>query len=89
MNCPVCGINAEQIPTTTNGSGIACPTCGEYDVSSSVIATEQLQRLEPKERCNALNEAKRSAQPGTRPVITTNLLATSLELGEEPASISN
>src|SRR5258708_4263015 len=35
---------------TTDGVSIVCPMCGEYDVASSVLATEQLQRLEPEER---------------------------------------
>jgi hypothetical protein len=75
MNCPICGASAEQIPTTNNGVIIVCRMCGEYDVSSSVIATGQWQRLEPEERRNALNMAKRSARPGARPMIRTYLLA--------------
>ncbi len=82
MNCLVCGASAQQISTTIDGMGIVCPACGEYDVSSSVLATEQLQRLEPDERVDALNKAKRSAPPGARPMITTNLLAAHIELGE-------
>jgi hypothetical protein len=76
MNCPVCGANAHQIPTTTAGiMCIACSTCGEYDVSTSVIATGQLQNLEPEQRRDVLDKGKRSAQPGARPMITTYLLA--------------
>jgi hypothetical protein len=75
MNCPICGASAEQIPTTIDGMSIVCPKCGEYDVSSSVIATGQWQRLEPEERGDALNKAKRSALPGVRPMITSYLLA--------------
>jgi hypothetical protein len=89
MNCPVCGANAEQIMSTTDGVSIVCPMCGEYDVSSSVLATEQLQRLEPEERGNALNKAKRSALPGDRPMITTNLIAADIELGEQSVSMSD
>jgi hypothetical protein len=75
MNCPICGANAEQIPTGIDDVSISCPTCGEYDISSSVITTGQLQRLEPDERRDALDQAKRSAPTGTRPMITTYLLA--------------
>jgi uncharacterized Zn finger protein (UPF0148 family) len=82
MNCPVCGANADQIMSTIDGLSIVCPICGEYDVASSVIATEQLQRLEPDERDDILNRAKHLAQPGARPMITTNLLAAKIELGE-------
>jgi predicted RNA-binding Zn-ribbon protein involved in translation (DUF1610 family) len=74
MNCPVCGANAEQIATTIDSVSINCPTCGEYDIARSVLAAEQLQRLEPQERRDALDKAKRSAEPGTRPMITTYLL---------------
>jgi predicted RNA-binding Zn-ribbon protein involved in translation (DUF1610 family) len=73
-NCPVCGTNAEQIATTMDSVSVNCPTCGEYDIARSVIAAEQLQRLEPDERTGALAMAKRSAEPGARPMITTYLL---------------
>jgi hypothetical protein len=75
MNCHVCGANAEQIATTIDAATIDCPTCGEYDVASSVIATGQLQALEPERRRDVLDKAKLSAQPGARPVITTYLLS--------------
>jgi hypothetical protein len=81
MNCPVCCANAEHIMSTVDGLSIACAICGEYDVASSVLATEQLQRLEPDERIEVLNKAKRSAQPGVRPMITTYLLAVEIGLG--------
>jgi hypothetical protein len=74
MNCLVCGAKAELIDVTIHGVSIACPTCGEYDVSGSAIATGQVERLEPEQRREALDQAKRSAQPGTRPMITTQLL---------------
>ncbi len=87
MNCPVCSANAEYIVSTINGVSIACPVCGEYDIASSVLATEQLPRLEPDERSDALNKAKRCAQPGARPMITTYLLAADIERGEPSAAI--
>jgi uncharacterized Zn finger protein (UPF0148 family) len=89
MTCPVCGANTEQITGTIDGVSIVCPMCGEYDVSSSVLAAEQLQRLEPEERGDALNKAKHWARPGTRPMITTYLLAAYIELGEQSSAISN
>jgi len=49
--------------------------CGEFDVASSVMATGQLQKLEPDQRGDVLDKARRSAQPGARPVITPYLLA--------------
>jgi hypothetical protein len=89
MDCPVCTANAEQIATAIDGMGIICPTCGEYDVSSSVLAAEDWQRLDPDERCDALDDAKRTAQPGARPMITTHLLAVHLELWDQSAAISD
>jgi hypothetical protein len=75
MNCLVCGAKAELVDVTLDGVSIACPKCGEYDVSSLAIATGQMDSLEPEQRRDALNEARRSAQPGARPVIITHLLA--------------
>jgi predicted RNA-binding Zn-ribbon protein involved in translation (DUF1610 family) len=74
MNCPICNANAQKIRTTIDGMTIVCPMCGEYDVSGSVVA-RQLRTLEPKERGEVLNKARRSAEPGARPVITNYLLA--------------
>ena len=89
MSCPVCGTDAEQITSTSDGVNIICPMCGEYDISSSVLTTEQRQRLEPEERCDALNKAKCSAQPGARPMITAYLIAADLEFSEQSAAISS
>jgi hypothetical protein len=75
MNCPICGANAEHIKTTLDGMSIDCPMCGEYAISSEALATEQWQRLEPEQRRDALDQAKLSAQPGDRPMITVYLLA--------------
>jgi hypothetical protein len=75
MKCFVCGANAERIAATIDAMSIVCPACGEYDVSSSAIATGQMEKLEPEQRRDALVQAKRSAQPDTRPMINTYLLA--------------
>jgi predicted RNA-binding Zn-ribbon protein involved in translation (DUF1610 family) len=50
MDCPVCCTNAQQIATTIDRVSIVCPMCGGYDISRSVIATGQLQTLEPETR---------------------------------------
>ena len=89
MNCPACCANAEHFVSTNDDLRIACPICGEYDVASSVVATEQLRRLEPDERIDVLNKAKRCAQPGARPMITTYLLASHIELGGLATTISD
>jgi hypothetical protein len=75
MKCFVCGAKAQKSATTIDAVSILCPVCGEYDVSSSAIATGQMEELEPEQRRDALVQAKRSAQPGTRPMINTYLLA--------------
>jgi hypothetical protein len=71
MSCPVCGTVICSASTTIDGITIICPTCGEYDISNTVLGSEQWQSLEPEERCNVLFEAKRSAQSGACPVIAT------------------
>jgi predicted RNA-binding Zn-ribbon protein involved in translation (DUF1610 family) len=53
MNCPVCGADAEQLAATGDSVSINCPKCGEYDIAGSVLATEQLERLDPDERRGA------------------------------------
>jgi hypothetical protein len=54
IKCFVCGANAEKIATTIDVMSIVCPMCGEYDVSSLVIATGQMEKLEPGQRRDAL-----------------------------------
>ena len=75
MDCPICGATAQRIATAIDSVGIACPMCGEFDVASSVIASGQLQGLAPEERAHVLGRAQRSAEPGTRPMISPYLLA--------------
>jgi predicted RNA-binding Zn-ribbon protein involved in translation (DUF1610 family) len=75
MDCPICGASAQQIPIANDGLSISCPTCGEYDVARAVVATRQLQELEPEQRRDVLDKAKRSAQPRARPLISPFLLA--------------
>jgi hypothetical protein len=75
MDCLICGADAEQSSTKGNVVSIICPMCGEYDVSGSIIASGQLQRLPLEERGDILSRAKRSAAPGVRPMITPYLLA--------------
>ena len=75
MNCLVCGAKAELIDVTIDSVSIACPSCGEYDVSGLTIGSGQMETLKPEQRRDALEQAKRSAEPGGRPVITTYLLA--------------
>jgi predicted RNA-binding Zn-ribbon protein involved in translation (DUF1610 family) len=57
MNCLVCGAKTELIDPTIDGVSFACPTCGEYTVSNSAIATGQVEKLEPEQRHDAFEEA--------------------------------
>jgi hypothetical protein len=67
MDCLICGANAEQILTTIDDMTVVCPTCGEYDVESTVATTGLMQKLEPEQRRDVLDKAKRSAAPGATP----------------------
>jgi len=37
MNCPICGKHVEPLPTTFDGEGFRCDTCGDYGISGSVL----------------------------------------------------
>jgi len=73
--CPICGAIADKIATAIDHMSIACSMCGEFDVESSVITSGQLQGLKPEERVVVLARAQRSAEPGSRPLITPYLVA--------------
>ena len=64
MNCPVCGANAEQIAIPIDSQTIACPTCGDYEISNLLLATAHWRRLEPANRGALLSKAKRRPDPG-------------------------
>jgi len=70
MQCPVCGSEAQDVTKiSTERRGIKCRSCGEYDVSGTVFDTGMLQKLDKNARKRALNDARRSAPPGNRPMI--------------------
>jgi hypothetical protein len=73
--CPICGTAAEDVTKQAfAGRTVQCPVCGEYDISRSVLSEPRWETLLPNGRCRALDKAKRSAQPGQRPMITTDTL---------------
>jgi hypothetical protein len=71
MQCPICDGLADDLPNTIDGKSIHCERCGDFDVSGSVYDAGLLQPLDPQERREALENAKRSAPHGERPMITT------------------
>jgi hypothetical protein len=74
MQCPICDGLADDLPNTIDGKSIHCERCGDFDVTGSVYDTGLLQPLDPEERREALENAKRSAPQGKRPIITTHSL---------------
>jgi hypothetical protein len=71
MNCPICGKHVEPLPTTFDGEGFRCDTCGDYGISGSVLASKSWEKLGSNRRRKALWNAKRQAEPGKLPKITT------------------
>ena len=67
MHCPICGGTADTDPTLGDSTTVHCPSCGEYEIVGTAIAI--LAYRTPSERALALDNAKRSAEPGKRPVI--------------------
>jgi hypothetical protein len=72
MDCPVCGAAAQDITLQGfDGKSIRCPSCGDYDISGSLLAPGTFHRLDPELRLEALNKAKQFVIPGKRPIILT------------------
>jgi len=71
MDCPICGAPAKDLPNAMDGKSISCSSCGDYDVAGSVYDSGKLQELEPEWRQRALGKARRWAESGKRPKITT------------------
>jgi hypothetical protein len=72
MNCPVCRAPADDISITDDKTSVICTACGEYDISNSILTAEQWLSLDPSDRRDLLENAKCSAESGTRPVIATH-----------------
>lgn len=81
MQCPICDGLADDLPNTIDGKSIHCSRCGDFDVSGSVYDAGMLQQLDPEERREALENAKRSAAQGKRPMITTHSLRKAVFVG--------
>jgi hypothetical protein len=73
MQCPVCGAVAKNLaPATYDGLIVGCPRCGEYQITGTVF--DNLLRLGPEDRSEALQRAKRRATLGARPTISSTCL---------------
>jgi hypothetical protein len=81
MQCPICDGLAEELPNTIDGKSIHCERCGDFDVSGSVYDTGLVERLDPTDRARALENAKRAAPQGQRPMITTHSLDKAVFVG--------
>jgi hypothetical protein len=88
MTCPICSANTEQITSAISAVNVVCPMCGEYEISSAVLATEQWQRLGLEERVDVLNKAKALAHPGAPPAITPSLIPADIEFIEQLCAAS-
>ena len=73
MQCLICGAEAQDLtPGDLDGLMVRCKRCGEYEVAGSAL--NGLLRLGFNERVDALKKAKKFAQPGARPAISTSCL---------------
>ena len=62
MQCPICGAPAKDLIENAEGLSVDCPRCGTYQVTDPCL--NGLLRLDPEERKQALEGARRSAAPG-------------------------
>jgi len=69
MQCPICGAPARHLTGDFEGFTVACPRCGNYQVTDSCF--NALLRLDLEARREALAAAKRSAAPGAVPTISS------------------
>jgi hypothetical protein len=70
MNCPICGAPAENISRPNfDGLGVRCHNCKDFEVADSVL--NALLRMDIAKRTAALENAKRLAAKGERPVINS------------------
>jgi hypothetical protein len=66
--CPICGAEAEELPTTGDFHGIHCPTHDEFEVSDSAMSIRR-GNASPSLWERSLERAKLRAESGKRPRI--------------------
>ena len=71
MNCAICGNQADPLPRTFDGDGFRCASCGDYEISGTVLRLESWKNLGPVQRLQALGNAKMQAKPGKLPIVTS------------------
>jgi ribosomal protein L37AE/L43A len=71
MECPVCNVPARVKKVERSGgcNEVSCPTCGEFDVSRSVLKAWKNNNTPKQERKAMLEKARKKAQ-GKKPRIT-------------------
>ena len=73
IECPVCGGPARDItPPDLDGQAIHCKKCEKYKITGTVKC--RFSELCPELRADALRKAKRWAEPGDCPVISTKTI---------------
>jgi hypothetical protein len=71
MSCPICGNHADPLPTTFDGDGYRCGTCGDYGIAGTLLGLEKWENLDRSGRLQALSSAKMQAELGKLPKITS------------------
>jgi hypothetical protein len=68
--CPICGLNAGELPKTGDSEGYDCPRHGRFKVSGTVLGSTLSKSVGQWEA--ALQRAKDRAKVGDLPILTTN-----------------
>jgi len=71
MNCPICGKQADALPRLVDAEGFRCASCGDYEISGTVLRLDSWKNLGPGQRLQALANAKMQAKPGKLPIVTS------------------
>lgn len=70
--CPICEGKAEDIGLNTfAGKAVKCSSCGEFEITRSLLLESKWQMLDLNGRLAALERAKKEAVVGARPRITS------------------
>jgi hypothetical protein len=68
-SCPICGEEAEDLPSTGDFQSIDCPKHNEFEISGTAMSIRGGGRASPISWERALKRAKRRAESGKRPRI--------------------
>jgi hypothetical protein len=58
MNCPICGKQADALPRLVDAEGFRCASCGDYEISGTVLRLESWKNLRARPKTTSIGKCQ-------------------------------